>query len=197
MKFDVVSGKPQTNRADTIVLFSPVLSKITEKPLKDLDAASRGALSVLVQSKEFSGKEGEFAQIVAPSGYASKRIIVAGLGESRKVTADSIRRAFGLLSKNKGITSSESVAFSLGNYCTADSIQAAVEGFLLGGHKILAWRSGEGAQNSSKTERVTFLFDGNRSPKKFAQAVTVGQITAEGQILVRELAATPSNDLTP
>ncbi|MEK7775661.1 MAG: leucyl aminopeptidase [Candidatus Zixiibacteriota bacterium] len=197
MKCDVVSSKPQTNRADTIVLFTSSLSKIQEKPLKDLDAASRGALSILVQSKEFSGKEGEFAQIVAPSGYAARRIIVAGLGESRKITADTIRRTFGLLSRNKGITSSTSVACSLGNHCTTDNIQAAVEGFLLGGHKILTWRSGEGAKNSSKTERLSFLLDGNRSPKKFAQAVGVGQITAEGQILVRELAATPSNDLTP
>jgi leucyl aminopeptidase len=197
MKLDVVAGKPQTNRADTIVLFTPTLSKIQDKPLKEVDSASRGALSVLVGSGEFKGKEGEFAQIVAPVGYSARRVIVAGLGESRKVNADTIRRTFGNLSRHKGIASSATVACSLGKYATADNFQAATEGFLLGGHKILAWRSGEAAKESTKTERLSFLLEGNRSPKKFAQAVATGQIIAEGQILVRELAATPSNDLTP
>jgi leucyl aminopeptidase len=197
MKFDITAGKPQTNRADTTVLFTPVLSKIQEKLLKELDSLSRGALSVLVNSGEFKGKEGEFAQLVAPVGYSSRRVIVAGLGDSRKVNADTFRRTFGNLSRWKGISSSTSVTCALGKYATVDNLQAATEGFLLGGHKILTWRSGDSSKNLSKTERLSFLLEGNRSPKKFAQAVSTGQIIAEGQILVRELAATPSNDLTP
>ena len=191
-----VANGPELN-VDSIVFFARQGERIIDPELKQIDKLTAGAVNILFQSGEFNGKDGEIAIIVHPKGFRAKRLIIAGVGERKKLSAESIRRAMGHLSRNKAISSSKKVAVILNGFDTPVYAQAAIEGHMLGAYKLLDYKSGEGKKDPSKLEELGFVVSRRGSLAKAAKSIERGQIIAEGQLLVRRLSATPSNDLTP
>ncbi len=183
--------------ADSVVLFVSQSTKVDSPRLKSLDRQVSGAIGNLFGSGEFSGKEGEIAVLYSPAGFKAKRLILAGTGDRKKLTTDSIRRAVGYLSRHKAVVSSASVAISLEGFESAGMIQAGVEGLLLGGHKFLEYKTGESGKDTSKLSAVEFLVSKKAQLAKATKELERGRIIAEGQLMVRCLSATPGNDLTP
>ncbi|MFQ5454360.1 MAG: M17 family peptidase N-terminal domain-containing protein, partial [Candidatus Zixiibacteriota bacterium] len=105
-----------TITADSLVFFIPQLENISDKNLKQLDKFSSGAVTTLIESKEFTGKNCEMATIYKPENYKAKRIILLGLGDKKELNADSFRKAAGVISRYKGLTSSKKIAFYFGKY---------------------------------------------------------------------------------
>ena len=197
MEFKFISEHPINCKCDSLVLFYPKYDKITDKTLKELDAAGGGAVSTLLSSEEFSGKEGQTATIMHPIGFQAKRVILSGLGEKNKVDADCYRRATGRLSKNTSLLNSYKVVFHFGGSEDANYFQGAIEGYLLGGSKQLEFKTGSAAENNNKVNSISFSINNRRILKRLEKAVNRGMIYAEGQILTRQLANTPANYLTP
>ena len=197
MKLHCSAVKMTELAVGTIVVLIPQFDRITEKRLKDLDTATDGALTALLGSSEFSGKTGETAVLYKPRGYKADRILLAGVGEKKGISADSIRKAAGTVSKNKGLTGVRKVAFVLVAGEKEDYFQAAVEGLLLGAYKLLEFKTGDDAKSKAVTDDVTFAVENSRLMNKFQKSVERGQLIAEGQLLVRTLASTPANMLTP
>ncbi len=79
MQFDYSSGKPQDIAADTLVMFTPQLTTISDRKLKELDQAVDGALSFLLKSEDFTGKQNQIAAFYKPAGYKADRVMLAGL----------------------------------------------------------------------------------------------------------------------
>lgn len=183
--------------ADSIVLFVTKTTKIADRTLRELDQAANGAISTLMETEEFTGKEGETVSILCPDGYLAKRFILVGLGGRKSIDMDSFRRAGGTISQFKGLTSSASVALFLGRYERGEYFQAAVEGIILGGYKLLDFKTGDGATDDNKLEGITIVVANKRLNKKLTKSAERGRIIAEGQVLTRRLAATPGNSLTP
>ncbi len=197
MKLQYLAEQPQAIIADSLVLFIPEYSRITDKVLKEIDSATDGAVSTLLDSEEFTGEEKQVSVIMHPSGYQVKRIILAGLGDKKKVDVDSYRRAAGRLSQFVGLTKSSTAAFYFGKIGDPTFLQGAIEGYLLGSYKQLEFKTGKSAEDKNKLEAITFVTDNKRSLRTLEKYVERGQIIAEGQLLVRELANTPGNHLTP
>lgn len=183
--------------ADSVVCFIPKLEKVESTRLKQKDKLTGGAVSTLVNSGEFGGKDGEIAVIYNPCGYVAKRLILAGTGGKERLIADSIRRAAGNLSRHKAVTSSTKLAVALDGYESPVFAQAAAEGFLLGAHKLLDYKTGEAASDNGKLREIEFVVSNRAALAKATKAIDRGRIIAEGQLLVRRLSATPSNELTP
>lgn len=183
--------------ADSVVLFVSQSTKVDSPRLKSLDKQSGGAFSNMFGSGEFSGKDGEITVLYSPVGFKAKRLILAGTGERKKLTPDSIRRAAGFLSRHKALTSSGAVAFSFEGFESAGMIQAGVEGLLLGGHKFLEYKTSESGKDTSKLSAVEILVSKKAQLAKAVKELERGRIVAEGQLMVRRLSATPGNDLTP
>ena len=183
--------------ADSIVHFVSQSEQVDNPRLKQIDKLTGGAVSTLVTSGEFRGKDGEIAVIHHPNGYRAKRLILAGTGTKKKLSADSIRRAAGNLSRHKAVTSSSKLAVALDGFESAGFAQAAVEGFLLGAHKLLDYKTGEGAKDNGKLREIEFVVSKRPALANTIKEIERGRIIAEGQLLVRRLSATPSNDLTP
>jgi leucyl aminopeptidase len=184
-------------KVESLVLFVPVFDRIRNNSLKELDAASLGGIKTLLKSEEFTGKEGEVASIFHPRGYQAKRVILVGVGDAKKLTPDSFRRAAGTVSRFRGLTGSKAAVFCLGNSVDERFFQAAIEGYLLGSFELLDFKSGEAKRSKNKLSRITFAVEDRARVKDVRTAVERGRIIAEGQLLVRRSAFTPSNHLTP
>lgn len=196
MQFLAKTGTASTIKTDAVVWFTAQAEKLSGA-LKGLDAACGGALSDMFLSGEFRGKEGEVAVLFRPQGYAAVKVFVAGLGESRAVTGDSIRRACGNLSRHRSFTACGSAAVALEKRTDGDTVAAIVEGFLLGSYVLEDYKSEKAPKHKSGPTRITLLAESSKAISSMQRGVDRGTIMAEGQLLVRRLASLPSNDLTP
>jgi leucyl aminopeptidase len=197
MKLQFAAERLADYSVDSLVLFVPQYDKLADKKLRELDAAADGALTTLLESGEFSGKTDETAVVLCPDGYGARRVILVGLGESGKINADSYRKAAGSVSRHKSLMSSAKAAFHLVRTEKEGYFQAIIEGYLLGSYKLLKYKTGESKKDKNKLATITFALDSRRPLSKIEKAVERGRIVAEGQLLVRDLASTPGDELTP
>lgn len=197
MQFEYSQGYPHNIPADTLVLFTPQISGVTEKVLKEIDRGKDGALSFLVKEGEFTGKANQIAGFYKPSGYKAPRVLVVGLGERSKITSDTIRKAAGTVARNESVNKSNTLAFYLDAFRDERFYQAAAEGFLLGGFKMLEYKSKSEDNQQSRVKNVLWVIADKKQSSKFQKAVERGRIIADAQILARRLSFTPANDLTP
>lgn len=192
------SASPATDfKGGTVVYFLTRFEKITDPRLAELDEVSLGAVTTLLNSGEFTGKEGELATLYNPGGFEAERVVMVGLGDKDKLNADSYRKAAGIASRSKGLKLSTAAAFYLGKTEKVDYFQAAIEGYLLGSFKLLEFKTGEGAKDKDLLNDITFLISSKKSQARIQKAVEKGRVFAECQNLVRTLSSTPSNYLTP
>lgn len=195
MKFSFAFGKPEELAGDTLVLFATEFETIKDPLLKKLDSVCRGALTTLHASNEFSGKSGEIADLLKPTGFRCQRVILAGLG--KKPTAESFRIAVGNASHVKGLSGSRKGILYFDRYRDPEFFQAAAEGYLLGSFQMLDFKSGEEAKDKSSLSELVFAIPDRGGLKKLESSVKRGEVIANGQILVRRLAQLPGNHLTP
>jgi len=182
---------------ESVVYFVPRFDRVTDRTLKELDDSTMGSVTTLIESGEFTGKSGEAAILYRPGGFIADRVILAGLGDRKKITADSYRRAAGAISRVKGLTTAKQAAFYFGRVEKEEFFQAAIEGYLLGSFKLFEFKTGEGARNDNILDEITFIVDNPRIRNRVEKAAHRGQVFAECQNLVRTLGAKPSNHLTP
>ncbi len=195
MRITYTAENIQQLAVDSLVLFVPAYKRIEGNLLKLLDGATGGSIATLLTSGEFKGAEKETATLLRPRGFKTQRVILAGLGERRDLDADSFRRAAGAVSRLPGLSSSQSAAFVLDGFEKEPYFQAAIEGYLLGRYTLQDYKSTK--SKTDKLTRLVFAVGTAGTLKRARSAVESGRIVAEGQLLVRELSAAPSNYLTP
>ncbi|RKX29701.1 MAG: hypothetical protein DRP47_01000, partial [Candidatus Zixiibacteriota bacterium] len=197
MNLEYMAEHPANCDVDSLVIFTTEFEKISDKTLNELNAASGGAVETMLESGEFSGKEGQISTIMHPAGYQTRRAILVGLGSRKEVDADTYRSAGGYLSKDSGLKNSVSAAFYFGKTEDAEFYQAVIEGYILGGFKQREFKTGKDAEDDNRLEAITFVIDNKRLLKRLEKATARGSVIAEGQNMVRGLANTPANHLTP
>ncbi len=197
MKYEYAGGPVRSFTDDTVICFTTTIENVTDKHLKEIDAATGGGLSRLVESEEFTGKIGEIASFVNPGEFESGRLLLLGLGSRKKLSADCFRQAMGEVSRYKGLSRAETAAVHFGDFSERDYFRAAAEGFLLGSFRLLDYKTGDAGKDNYALKQLTFALPDRKRLKVLQAAVERGQIIAEGQILARRLAFTPANDLTP
>jgi leucyl aminopeptidase len=171
-----VENKPlEQIEADALIV--PVLEDAAER---------RFGAAALWESGEVTGKPLEFTLLHQVSGFAAKRILLAGGGkpvkfdsaELRKLVAAAVR-----FLKPKGI---KRIAVALEERNGAEFAAAAVEGAILGDFEPDRHKGGE-----KKSIDSIIIVGGSE------QAARRGQILAESQNFARSLANEPANLLTP
>lgn len=182
---------------DSLVCFVEKTDTVGGSMLRAIDAATDGAVDVLIESEEFTGKSGETAVMYKPDGFACTRLILLGLGEKKSINPDSYRKAAAALSKIKAFTSARQVGFYFDSTSDALEFQASIEGFLLSSFKLLDYKSGDDKKSNINIENYKFVVRNNKMTRRMEKAVEKGVICAEAQMLVRTLGSTPSNYLTP
>ena len=80
-------------KSDLLVLGHFSDTKGLDRACKELDKRLGGAVSRLIELGDFKGKEGTSAVIYGNDSVGAKRILFVGLGEKKKSTLNTIRKA--------------------------------------------------------------------------------------------------------
>jgi leucyl aminopeptidase len=181
-------------RADVVALFCPAGSK---QP-RGLSAGSmRRSLARAMKVEEFSGKEGEVLVWHAPEGAGAARYVLVGTGKPAEFDENTTRRVFALLARRfQGNARHLAATLPTDKAAVAAAhVQAAVEGFALGGHRWSAWKTVKPAdKKKQRPVRLTLLTDRTQATRT---AMERGQVTSRATILARELISETPSTMTP
>jgi leucyl aminopeptidase len=155
-----------------------------------------GAAASLVSSGDFTGRVGETSLLYRQEGLGVSRLLLVGLGERERFTPERVRRAAATAARRAQDLKLREAGLSLPVLPGADAreaAQAAAEGARLGMYRFDRHKSG--TQNH---ELETFwLVSEEQDLGQAIEGTQLGQKTAEGAILARDLANEPSNVATP
>lgn len=98
----------------------------------EVDAATGGILSKLIERKEITGKRGETVSILAPSGIAASQILVVGLGARETFDRGAAFRSCAVAAKALSGKVRGTVAFYLAADWPGDWVESGVAGSLVG-----------------------------------------------------------------
>ena len=187
---------------DAVVVFATQDAKPADVA-DGLDAETRRAVERLLEARIVRGKAKELAfDLIESSGKGKpRRAFVAGLGDAKKVTAETVRQAAGAIAKAAKKHRLRSVAVvppAVGGVSREASTDAIVTGVMLA---AFDFREFKGTANKSKKP------DGDNEPARLTLSI-VGQaslrpiierarVIAEGQNFARTIASRPGNVINP
>ncbi|HEX6207779.1 MAG TPA: leucyl aminopeptidase [Actinomycetota bacterium] len=193
-RIDYATTPPAKHDADLLVL--PVFEGPEEGPgLKEAGRAMGEDLLELLRSNGVRGKRGDAFSVPTFGRLPAGTLLLVGLGKRDEVDADRVRRVIGKLAPR--LHGYRSVATSLPQAARGgweEAVQAAAEGFVLGGYRFLRYKKDE---DERKLRRLTLLGTGRWDEGRAKRAVGRGETVAEAACWARDLVNTPAIDATP
>ncbi|MEA5480522.1 leucyl aminopeptidase [Pseudanabaena galeata UHCC 0370] len=165
------------------------------EPLKNLDIQVLACtLTDLITESEFTGESGATVSGRVGIDYAIRKVILIGLGDPAKATADVWRKAAASAVKwaNKEKVKKLALSFPVYNQDVSLTAKAIAEGALLAAHQDKRFKSKNA--NPQFLDQVEVL---ETDPELANPAIAKAQQIVDGVILARELVSAPANIVTP
>jgi leucyl aminopeptidase len=147
---------------------------------------------------DFKGNSNDVLLLYPMEKLAAKRVIVVGLGSPTQITPHSIQRAYATAARRLQKTGSSSIALAIdlddSLIPTTQSIQAQIEGLLLGLYTFRAYKTNH--KESSGMTQIQLCVDEQHKTLADA-AVNKARILADATNAARTLINEPPNVLTP
>ncbi len=162
-------------------------------PPSALDLATRGAVTAVLRSGDFTGKHLETV-VLHPGGVKAKRVVLVGLGTAEALTDQRLLLVAAQAARRARELSAGSLAIALDalGMSAESTAQAMAEGAVLGHYRHTAYRAG----TRSALERIE-LWTSAAPARTVAAAAARGVLRGEAVCLARDLANTPGQDLVP
>ena len=162
---------------------------------KQLDKAIGGAISRAIKIKKFKGKPGSMFALLAPAKSTLDRIVVIGIGDSKKLTAADAEKmggtALGTVEKADGPVTLLLEPFGA-KETDGELAARAAAGALLRDYKFEQYKT------KKKTEGGPSKFTvATKAATAARKAYAELKAIAEGTMVARDLVNEPSNILTP
>lgn len=163
-----------------------------------VDAATGGAIKLLIEQGEFSGKLHEVV-VLYPSGLKARKVVLVGLGEQDKLTSERIRQAAATALKAAAKGKVKTVATvahgaGIGGMCPQTCAQVTAEGSLLAMYRYQDMKSKQSDQDLAE---VIIVENDESKLQAVEQGVRNGQIMAQATNFARTLVNAPANHMTP
>jgi leucyl aminopeptidase len=198
-RFDVATTSPAKQRADLLLL--PAFQGPDPGPgIREVGRALDVDIAALLQENGFRGSLGELSSLPTMGRGQARTVAVLGLGPKDEATSDRIRRASGRAAATAGRYGTVAATVpAAGKGPWQESVQAFVEGLLLGGYRFDRYkvRPVEDETRPPRWERVTVLAPPRWDAKAAREAVRRGEVVAEAVAWARDLVNTPALDATP
>jgi leucyl aminopeptidase len=200
MQITVRSGAAQRVAADALVL--GILEGTTKLggAAAAVDQVTGRLVRGVLKHGDFTGKCGQAVMLYPTKGRVA-RLILVGLGPAKDLTADRVRQAAGrgiTMARGAGCRTVATVVHGAGTggLDVQQAAQAVVEGSALGNYVFGNYLT----QDKERKRRVGTLVVVEADAKRLAavkEGARRGTIVAESVALTRDLASTPSQDMTP
>jgi len=188
-------------KTDLLVIgqFSDV--KELDRLNRELNSKLDGAIERLIKLGDFKAKEGTNAVVYGNDKIGARRIVLVGLGEKKKATLDTLRKAAANASKKAVEMKVQSLSLALhkalgGQLDLSAMGQACAEGIYFGSYRYdeFVTDSENGRLGSLKVEAI----DSNSAKtEKLSKGVSSGVIIGKAQSYARTLANRPANVVNP
>jgi len=166
-----------------------------------VDRALGGAISDLLRSGEFRGRRGETLLFPTLGKLPARRVLLVGLGERERFSAEAVREA-AAAAANAALHLSELSTVvhgaGIGGLAPEGAAQALVEGAILGRYRFRKYRrDGEDEAPTPKLERLQLVEFDAAKVEALERGAARGEAVAEAVGWARDLANEPGNALPP
>jgi leucyl aminopeptidase len=205
---EIIEVELKTRQADfgecktdalAIGFFSDV--KGLDKLNAQLNSKLDGAIEQLIKLGDFKAKEGTNAVVYSNGRIAASRVLLVGLGEKKKATLDTIRKAAANAAKKSVEMKVEGLALALhkafaGRLDLSAMGRAMVEGTYFGSYRYDEFVT-ESENGRPEQLKVDVLDSDAAKVKKLEGGVANGVIIGRAQSYARTLANRPANVVSP
>ena len=168
---------------------------------RDVNGLLDGQIQAMYDDGEFKAELGEMVTVYPMGKLVAKRIIVIGLGPLEKMNTQSIRRSSAIAARHAQQTGAHDIALALHSdewsIDLNDSVQAEVEGALLGLYTFRKYKQAQANGNGRGMTRIDLLTADHANESMLDQAVDHGAALAQATNFARDLVNEPPNVLTP
>jgi leucyl aminopeptidase len=201
MKLSVDSHDLARMAVDLLALPLPSLAAGARLPARvaALDRALGGAIEAAVRSGDFGGRRSDTQLLYGRGKAGPKRVLLVGLGEESKLTADVLRQAAGRAVGAAAARGARHVAIALATsrrIPAGPAARAMAEGAVLASHRSDHWRTRR-EDEKPPVARATLVVDRPADLAAAREAAKLGAVLAECQNVARRLSNEPPNVLTP
>jgi len=169
--------------------------------IKALDAKLDGGIGWLAKIGDFTGKAKTYAVVYGNGRIAAERVLLLGLGERKKATLDTLRKAAGTAASRAVDMKVKHVSLAL-HPSFAESLdaetmgRAIAEGVYFGSYRYDEYVTENG--NSRVGSLSVEIIDSDASQiKSLTPGITAGAIVGRAQSAARTLANRPGNVIDP
>jgi leucyl aminopeptidase len=198
MKLTFQKGAVRGIKADIAVAFIHQDDNLLRQGLRTLNKQFKNQLSPLLESGDFKGKEGESTVVYPGKAAGSKRLLLVGLGEKKKATLESFRRAAATAAKRSRSLKVRSIAFEVPANMQEkrDSLFALAEGAFLSLYRYNKYLTKDNEEKPSPEELIFCSLES--SVATIAPQILVrAQTLCEATFLARDLQNAPANEIYP
>ncbi len=200
MEFTVKSGNPEKQRTACVVaaVFEPRrLSAAAEQ----LDKASGGYISGLLRRGDMEGKVGQSLLLYGVPNTLCDRVLLVGCGKEREFDLATYRKVVAAAARELNEGGAMEAVFYLAElplkgYDIPHRVNQAVQ-FIEGALYRFDRLKSKPSSVRRPLRKVTLAVPSRRDLGPAEQAIRVGQATAEGMALARDLGNLPGNICTP
>jgi leucyl aminopeptidase len=152
----------------------------------EIDVALQGAVSGLIERREFTGRSHELLPLLVPVGRA-RQVLVVGLGQREKFDAGAAFRSAATAARHLAAKQRANAAFFLDDGWQAEWTESGVCGAMVGCQ----------GQDLYRAEKNRHAFDTLAWSGGSEQAVASGRILGESVNLTRRLVNEPADEIYP
>jgi len=180
-------------------LFSDV--KELDRLNKELNSKLHGAIEQLIKLGDFKGKDRTSATVYGNDEIGAKRVLLVGLGEKKKATLDTIRKAAANAAKQSVEIKAETVSLALhrafgGRFDLPAMGQACAEGTYFGSYRYDEFVT-ESENGRLGLLKVELIDSDSAKTNKLKQGLSSGVAIGKAQSYTRTLANRPANVINP
>jgi leucyl aminopeptidase len=174
-----------------------------DSKLQWLNTLFKSELATLIESNDFKGSIGETTMAYINADIKAKRLLIAGLGNSKEITLEKLRIAYAAAAKRFNKLKLNSGGFevpdlalikSVVNYSVYDIMQAIAEGVLLSQYQVKRYTE---KSDFKPLEEIVFFTDSPKFTKEINDIVKDTRIIYDAVSMARDLGNEPSNSLYP
>jgi leucyl aminopeptidase len=176
-------------------------TKGLDKLNAELNQKLGGAIEQVIKLGDFKGKNGTSAVVYGNDGIGARRVLLVGLGERKKATLDTVRKAAANAANKAVGMKVETVSLALhrafeGRFDLSVMGQAMAEGTYFGSYRYDEFVT-EGENGRLNSLRVEVIDSDSAKTKKLNKGLWSGAIIGKAQSYARTLANRPGNIIYP
>ena len=198
MKLTFVKSPLKQVKADVLAVFLFQDAELFRKDARILGRLFGSRIAPLFDAGDFLAKEKESAVVYLGRGFKSPRLLLVGLGEQKKLSAEQLRRAASTAAKKARKLKASSLALAVPSLRkdVSDSIVALCEGASLALYKFDKYLTKE-PDDQKKVQEIILCSNESAVAASGNAAVRRAQVVVDATIAARDLANAPGNEIYP